>query len=165
MSNEEPKPLSWRAVGAGVAVSLALWFALDRLANLVVRRLLSVPGDPEGFAAWIDLPEHQARWVKDSVIAQGVAFAIAMVAGGLFVGQWGHGRTRGAGPREAGLAAGFCPALALGGAIVAAVVSHSAERADRDSILLVAFLMAIAAPLGALGGYWGARAQKTLPRP
>lgn len=157
--------LSWRAIGVGIGVTLAVWFALDRLANLVVRRALSVPSDPEGWAGWIALPEHQARWVRDSVVAQGVAFVVAMVAGGFFVGRWsGQGavgdRTHAVGTREAGLSAGFCPALALGGAIAVAAFSHAEERADRESILLVAFLMAVAAPLGALGGFVGARARE-----
>lgn len=146
--------LDWRWTAGGAVGISAFWALLDAAANSVVRRALAVPADPAGWLAWISGDARQQAWIRASLAAQGSAYLLAMLAGGLAIGLvGGHARRN-----DAGMAAAVAPILALLRAAGALLLRHElVPAALLEGIWSTCLLVIPAGPLGwaaAMLGAW-----------
>ena len=145
--DEEARP-PWQWAGFGTAAMFGIWLPLAYLAEALKARALSATfGDsktPEEIAAaYQSLDAWQVRRVKVIVVLSLIVpLASAAFGGGYLVGRWG----KGAGPREAALAASMTMLIAVG---------LTCAQAGATWQALIPLLVAV--PLAAFGGAIGVR--------
>jgi hypothetical protein len=125
----------WHWVGFGAVAIFTAWLPLSALAGALAARLAAAPEDD---------PSRLARVEIAIVALHMVALAVASFAGGLVVGRWGDP----AGTREAALS-GLAAALA-------AVAAAWATTGFSPGAL---FVVVVAVPTAAAGGWRGVRAR------